>query len=54
MHQKALARSGNRSAHISDCYTGQILGGGVSGYDYEHFRSSEAIFMEYRDRLANS
>lgn len=53
MHQKALERGGDGRALYTDCYTGETLRGG-DRYDYEHIRSSEAIFMEYRDRLTNS
>ncbi|MFV8226580.1 hypothetical protein [Christiangramia aquimixticola] len=53
MHQKALERGGDGRALYTDCYTGEILRGG-DRYDYEHIRSSEAIFMEYRNRLTNS
>lgn len=53
MHQQALARGGDGKALFIDCYTGETLRGG-DRYDYEHIRSSEAIFMEYRDRLTNS
>jgi hypothetical protein len=52
MHQKALERGGDGRALYTDCYTGEILRGG-DRYDYEHIRSSEAIFIEYRDRLTN-
>lgn len=52
MHQEALARGGDGIAHYTDCYTGEILRGG-DRYDYEHIRSSEALFMRYRDRLTN-
>lgn len=52
MHQKALARGGDGKALYTDCYTGNTLRGG-DRYDYEHIRSSEAIFMTYRDRLTN-
>ena len=52
MHQQALARGGNGIALYTDCYTGEILRGGER-YDYEHIRSSEAVFMMYRDRLTN-
>ena len=52
MHQKALARGDDGKALYTDCYTGKTLRGG-DRYDYEHIRSSEAIFMEYRDRLTN-
>lgn len=53
MHQQALARGGDGIALYTDCYTGQTLRGG-DRYDYEHIRSSEAVFMAYRDRLTNS
>lgn len=53
MHQKALERGGDGKAHYTDCYTGETLRGG-DRYDYEHIRSSEAVFMTYRDRLTNS
>jgi len=52
MHLEALARGGDGKALYKDCYTGEILRGG-DRYDYEHIRSSEAIFMAYRDRLTN-
>lgn len=51
MHQEAVNRGGGQALY-TDCYTGNILRGG-DPYDYEHIRSSEAIFMEYRDRLTN-
>lgn len=53
LHHKALARGGDGKALFTDCYTGETLRGG-DRYDYEHIRSSEAIFMKYRDRLTNS
>ncbi|QAA80850.1 hypothetical protein EI546_03500 [Aequorivita sp. H23M31] len=53
MHQQALERGGDGIALYTDCYTGQALRGG-DRYDYEHIRSSEAVFMAYRDRLTNS
>lgn len=53
MHKEALARGGGERALYTDCYTGEILQGG-DRYDYEHIRSSEAVFMAYRDRLTNS
>jgi hypothetical protein len=53
LHQDALERGGDGKALYTDCYTGKILRGG-DRYDYEHIRSSEAVFMEYRDRLTNS
>lgn len=52
MQQKALARGGDGIALYTDCYTGATLRGG-DRYDYEHIRSSEAVFMAYRDRLTN-
>lgn len=52
MHQEALARGGDGKALFTDCYTGETLRGG-DRYDYEHIRSSEAVFMAYRDRLTN-
>lgn len=53
MHQQALKKGGNGIALYIDCYTGQSLRGG-DRYDYEHIRSSEAVFMAYRDRLTNA
>ncbi|WP_037319717.1 hypothetical protein [Salegentibacter sp. Hel_I_6] len=53
MHQKSLESGGDGRALFKDCYTGKILRGGDC-YDYEHIRSSEAVFMEYRERLTNS
>lgn len=53
MHQQALKRGGDGIAHYTDCYTGETLRGG-DRYDYEHIRSSETVFMAYRDRLTNS
>ena len=53
MHQEALMRGGDGRALYTDCYTGETLRGG-DRYDYEHIRSSEAVFMAYRDRLTNS
>ncbi|MCL8007605.1 hypothetical protein M8845_09230 [Gelidibacter japonicus] len=52
MHQQALTRGGDGIAHYTDCYTGQTIRGG-DRYDYEHIRSSEAVFMMYLDRLTN-
>ncbi|MDO9552943.1 hypothetical protein [Rhodonellum sp.] len=51
MHQEATNRGGGR-AIFQDSYTGKVLFGG-DPYDYEHIRSSEEIFMKYRDRLTN-
>ncbi|WP_229720502.1 hypothetical protein [Winogradskyella helgolandensis] len=53
MHQQALTRGGDGVALYTDCYTGETLRGG-DRYDYEHIRSSESIFMMYRDRLTNT
>ena len=53
LHQKALERGGDLKALYTDCYTGETLRGG-DRYDYEHIRSSETVFMAYRDRLTNS
>ena len=52
MHQEALMRGGDGRALYTDCYIGETLRGG-DRYDYEHIRSSEAVFMAYRDRLTN-
>ena len=52
MHQAAIARGGDGIALYTDCYTGELLRGG-DRYDYEHIRSSESLFMMYRDRLTN-
>ncbi len=52
MHKKALEEGGDGKANYTDCYTGKFLRGG-DRYDYEHIRSSEAIFMTYRDQLTN-
>lgn len=53
MHEQALLRGGDGIALYTDCYTGETLRGG-DRYDYEHIRSSEAVFMMYRDRLTNA
>ncbi len=52
MHAEAVKRGGDGIALFQDCYTGKTLRGG-DAYDYEHIRSSEEIFMEYRGRLTN-
>lgn len=52
LHQEALARGGDGVALYTDCYTGETLRGG-DRYDYEHIRSSEEVYMMYRDRLTN-
>ncbi|MCC5920549.1 MAG: hypothetical protein LAT68_05455 [Cyclobacteriaceae bacterium] len=51
MHAAAVSRGGG-IAKYTDCYTGQQLRGG-DAYDYEHIRSAEEVFMQYRDRLTN-
>lgn len=53
MQKEALIRGGDGRALYVDCYTGKTLRGG-DRYDYEHIRSSEAVFMAYRDRLTNA
>ena len=53
MHQVAIARGIDGIALYKDCYTGETLRGG-DRYDYEHIRSSEAVYIAYRDRLTNS
>ena len=52
MQQEALKPGDNGYALYQDCYTGKPLRGG-DPYDYEHIRSSEAIFMKYRHILNN-
>jgi hypothetical protein len=52
MQLEALKRGGDGYALYQDCYTGKTLRGG-DPYDYEHIRSSEAIFMKYRNILNN-
>ncbi|WP_205619200.1 hypothetical protein [Christiangramia echinicola] len=52
MQKEALVRGSDSRALYTDCYTGETLRGG-DRYDYEHIRSSEAVFIEYRDRLTN-
>ncbi len=53
MHQEALKQGGDGIALYRDCYSGEILRGG-DRYDYEHIRSSEALFMMYRNQLTNT
>ncbi|MEW4925775.1 hypothetical protein [Algibacter sp. 2305UL17-15] len=53
LHQDALLKGNNGKAQFKDCYTGDNLLGG-DRYDYEHIRSSESIFMMYRDKLTNN
>lgn len=52
LHQEAKERGGGEQTIFEDCYTGLTIRGGEP-YDYEHIRSAESIFMEYRDRLSN-
>lgn len=52
MHQEAIERGGDGRALHKDCYTDETLRGG-DRYDYEHERSSEEVFMKYRDILTN-
>ncbi|MBT0813113.1 hypothetical protein KIH41_17625 [Litoribacter ruber] len=51
MHAEAVQRGGGVALY-TDCYTGKMLRGG-DPYDYEHIRSSEELFMQYRDRYTN-
>lgn len=51
LHEEAVQRGGG-IALFEDCYTGKTLRGGEP-YDYEHIRSSEEVFMAYRNRLTN-
>ena len=51
LHEEAVQRGGG-VALFEDCYTGKTLRGGEA-YDFEHIRSSEEVFMAYRDRLTN-
>lgn len=53
MHQEAIKRGGDGRALHKDCYNGDTLRGG-DRYDYEHKRSSEEIFMKYRNKLTNA
>ena len=55
MHTKALLRGKERGlnkAVYQDVYTGKELFGG-DPYDYEHIRSAEAVFNEYKSVLTN-
>lgn len=51
LHADAQQKGGG-VALFTDCYTGKTLRGGEA-YDYEHVRSSEELFMKYRDRMTN-
>lgn len=51
LHAESVER-GEGVALFQDCYTNKTLRGGDS-YDYEHIRSSEEVFMKYRDILTN-
>ena len=55
MHARALLRGkekGLNKAVYQDVYTGKELFGG-DAYDYEHIRSAEAVFNEYKSVLTN-
>lgn len=52
MQQKALIRGGDGKALYIDVYTGKTLRGG-DPYDYEHLRSSEALFSKYKAALTD-
>lgn len=55
MHNNALLRGKQRGinkAVYQDLYTGQELLGGDT-YDYEHIRSAEAVFNEYKADLTD-
>ena len=51
MHNKAVLRGGGIALY-KDVYTGKTLRGG-DPYDYEHIRSSEELYMKYRDKLTD-
>src|SRR5690554_1256807 len=51
MHKNAVLRGGGVALH-QDVYTGKTLRGG-DPYDYEHIRSSEELYMKYRDKLTD-
>jgi|SRR5690554_613721 len=51
MHKKAVLTGGGVALY-KDVYTGKTLRGG-DPYDYEHIRSSEELYMKYRDRLTD-
>lgn len=52
MHKEALLRGGDGLALYQDVYTGKTLRGG-DPYDYEHIRSSEELYMKYRNILTD-
>lgn len=55
MHANALLRGKEKGLNIAvyqDVYTGKELFGG-DAYDYEHIRSAEAVFNEYKSVLTN-
>lgn len=52
MQQAALIRGGDGIALYIDIYTGKTLRGGDS-YDYEHVRSSEAVYTQYKSVLTD-
>lgn len=51
MHKEAVERGGGIALY-QDVYTGKTLRGG-DPYDYEHIRSSEELYMKYRDRYTD-
>lgn len=52
MQKEALVRGGDGLAHYIDVYTGKTLRGG-DPYDYEHIRSSEAVYNTYKSILTD-
>lgn len=48
----AIKRGGDGLALYQDCYTGKTLRGG-DPYDYEHIRSSESIFNQFKSQLTD-
>lgn len=56
MHNDALKKGldhfGEEVAYYEDVYTGLIFKGG-DNYEYEHIRSSESLFMRFRDSHTN-
>lgn len=52
MQKEALIRGGDGLALYTDVYTGKRLRGG-DPYDYEHLRSSEALYTQLKSRLTD-
>ncbi len=52
MQQEALIRGGDGIALYIDVYTGKTLRGG-DPYDYEHLRSSEEVYTQYKSLLTD-